>query len=217
MTYDWWSNLSNGYSNKILQLSDTLSTANIWEYKIHSITYTSSTWNVTTTKVSGPTSSNLFSNRLYSIGYRTTEPPNTSYIYGWSASIPMSGLNFPVSIGSFLPSVISTSGYDLSITSATLQFVGAVPQNCPVYGINLFANSELMASATSSGVNTTNQKYRLRPTGLVMDGDSVITLTGTTYSTWGGITFSSATSSRIQLFVTYQKFPNAVTGFDPID
>ncbi len=227
-TYDWWTNLSNSYSNKVLSLSSQY-TPDYWEYRIHSITYSNSTktWGVVTTKLSGPTSSDVVAQYLYTVGYRTLEPPNSSYIYGWSASMPMVGGNFPNILGTFSPKIISTNDYILSINSATVQFKGATGHSgtYSTFYINLLAGSEVFATGTFSGKLTNNPgdpynyniNYRTRPTGVSIDGGSVITITGKGEPGWGGINFGYGASASIAIFLTYQKFANAETGLDPIE
>lgn len=222
VTYDWWLNLRNGYNNMVFMLSGVNQLSTVWEYKIATMSYDSSasTWKLSGSKISGPTNSFIDHKYTYMVNYKTTEPPNASYLYTWTASIPMSGQNFPKTIGTFSPSIISNSDYILSISSATVQFIGATGANSqvnPAFGINLLAGNDVMASATFSGTYSTNHRYKLRPTGLLVDGDSYISLTGTTFSSWGGITFSSGNSSRIHIVLTYQKLANADTGLEPIN
>jgi hypothetical protein len=226
LTYDWWANLNSNYSNKIFTLSEVNTPANSWDYKIHAISYTSSIWQVTTTQLSGPTNSSLSGNRLYTVGHRTVQPPNTSLTYGWSASIPMAGRNFPLTIGTMSPNVIYNSNYLVRVTSASVQFIGVTgvgEQVNPLFGINLNADldvdsyTETLATATFSGTYSQNRTYRLRPTNLMMDGDSVLYLTGTTYSAWSGINFVNSPTSRIAIFLTYTLFQKADTGLETIE
>jgi hypothetical protein len=227
----WWGNLSSSYTNKILSVSDIAYPANMYEYKISSMNYnaTQSVWNVETTKVSGPTISysgnfktDFLWTRGYVVGYRTIQPINTSFTYGWSASIPMVNRNFPFTIGTMTPNKISNPNYLVKVTSASVQFVGVngvATQVNPTFAINLNTNlsvdsyTETLATATFSGTYSQNRTYRLRPTGLMMEGGSVLYLSSSSYTSWGGITFSGVTgSTRINIFLTYTLFDKVDTG-----
>lgn len=222
-TYGWWDNLRNGHRNMVFSLSSVQNTSQVWEYSISTMSYDASlmNWKFTGSKISGPTSGDLSRNNAYAVGYRTIQPPNTSLNYSWTASIPMSGRNFPITIGTMSPNVISNSNYLVKLSSASVQFVGmttsSLSQIHPSFGINILGGDEVLATATfSGGTYSQNQIFRLRPTNLMVDGDTQISLTGITFSAWSGITFSNASSSRIAVFVTYQLIAND-TGFDPID